>query len=154
MRACRTGFRACARACALPTLLDPTAVSQCKQDARDAAKTCQANCREDFQVAKDACHNRDHACVEQCRIDRGTCRDPILTQLAADIAACNAERDARFQNCHSLYGDGTPELAQCIEAAQVLAFLCRDGKREIARPLLKVCRERFIGCAQACPPPA
>jgi len=154
MNACRAGFRTCARACGPPTQPDPTAVPQCKRDARATNKTCQADCREDMQVAKDACHNRDHACVEQCRLDRKNCTDPVLTQLAADIAACNADRDNKLQNCHNLYGDGTPELSHCIQDAQAQAFECRDGKREAARPQLRACRQTFLDCARACPPPS
>jgi hypothetical protein len=153
MRACRTGFRACARACGPLPQPDRAAVPQCRKAAQAVAQTCHLDCVEDFQVAKDACRNRDHACVEQCRTDREACAQPILVQLAADIAACNAARDAGADNCRSLYGDGTSERALCIQNVQATAFECRDGKREVARPQLRVCRDTFNTCARACPPP-
>src|SRR5437773_1071271 len=126
------------------------------QVAKDACLNrdhpCRANCREDFQVAVDACLNRDHACVEQCRADRQTCRQPTLDRLSSDIAACNARRDSDIQNCKDLYADGTPERDQCIDNAQVAGFECRDQAREDARPGLQTCREHFRDCVRACPP--
>ena len=150
LKQCRRDFRTCARACGPPSV--PVDAAQCKQAAKDAFRTCQANCREDFQVAVDGCLNRDHACVEQCREDRQTCRQPIQSQLDSDVAACNARRDSDIDNCKNLYADGTPQRDQCIDNAQVTAFECRDQARENARPGFQTCRARFRDCVQACPP--
>jgi hypothetical protein len=153
LKACRRAFRACAQAC---PPADPNAppidVLGCKNAARDDFNTCRANCLEDFQVAKDACRNRDHACVEVCRANRDGCRDPVLARLESDVAACNATRDHAIQLCRDAFGAGTPELDHCIDNAQVDAFRCRDAARERARPLLNDCRAAFRICVRACPP--
>jgi hypothetical protein len=153
LKACRRAFRACAMACppADPNA-PPVDIAACRSEARQDFTTCRANCIEDFQVAKDACHNRDHACVEQCRAQRDACRDPVLARLESDIAQCNADRDHAIQLCRDAYGAGTPELNHCIDNAQVDAFRCRDAARERARPQLMSCRAAFGSCVRACPP--
>jgi hypothetical protein len=124
---------------------------QCRVDAKTAYKSCGGECREDFQVGKDACRGRDHDCVEGCRSDRQTCRDPIQNTLDSDVAACNATRDSAVQNCKSLYPPGS-QRDQCIDNAQVDAFECRDQSRENVRPGFEICRVGFRSCAKACPP--
>jgi hypothetical protein len=152
---CRKTFRGCARAC---PPADPNApaidVPACRLQAKQDAKTCVANCREDFQVTKDACQNRDHGCVEGCRALRDMCTDPILTTLAGKIAMCNADRDADIATCHQLYPLPSQAMAldQCIDDAQVAAFVCRDDARETARTDLVPCRQNFLSCAKGCPP--
>jgi hypothetical protein len=154
LRACRRTFRACARACAPAEPPIPSSeVRQCKVDAAAAHLACKAECREDFQVAKDACRNRDHACVELCRADRAACKQPFLDQLAAALAGCKATRDAGVLNCQNLFAEGTPERDQCIDNVQVEAFQCRDQAREDVRPGLHDCRVAFRACVGACPPP-
>jgi hypothetical protein len=152
LKACRVGFRACAQAC--PPPVDPAEVVdkvQCKLDAKGVYLACKAAAREAFQAQKDLCLNRDHACVEVCRADRDTCREPVENQLDADIAACNATRDAGVGNCVLLYPEG-PDRDACITAAQVDAFQCRDAARETAKPGFQRCRDAFQTCALACPP--
>lgn len=149
--ACRTGFKTCALACAPAS--PPVDVPQCRRDAKAAFDACQAVCREDVQVARDACINRDHACVEQCRDDRATCRAPILATFDAAIAVCAATRASDVAACEAAFGAGTPELDQCIDNAQVTAFLCRDAAREAARPGIVACRQGFVTCVRACPAP-
>jgi hypothetical protein len=142
---CRADFRTCAKACPPPAepsdVIDP---AQCKLDAKAAAKDCKLACREERQVQRDLCLDRDHVCVEGCRSDRDGCRQPIEDQRDADIAACNATRDADLAACA-----GDP---QCIEDARVAAFQCRDTAREGARPGIQGCRDAFHACAEACPP--
>ena len=155
IKLCRADFKACAKAC--PPADPPSSVDrvQCKEDAKSAYLTCKETCREDFQVTKDACRNRDHVCVEGCREDRDGCRQPVIDQLLADIAVCNTGPGGRsedIEECHNLYGDGTPELDTCIDQAQVEAFQCRDGAREDARPGFETCRQAFQSCAGGCPP--
>lgn len=157
LRACRLQFRACAKACP-PADPNPDPNEevidkrQCRRDAKQVFKGCLVICREDFQIAKDACRNKDHACVEQCRTDREACRAPVLAELAADIAVCNAERDQAIQSCKSTYPTPGPAQDACIDQAQVVAFQCRDQAREDARPGLKPCRDAFRACVTACPP--
>ena len=150
--ACRVAFRGCARACPPPNppseVVDPV---QCRRDARTAHKTCKTTAREEFQFQKDACKNRDHACVEQCRADRDACREPVEIQLEAGTDQCRAQRDGAVQNCRALYDDGSPEQDVCVDNAQVAAFQCRDEAREEARPGFEGCNAGFRSCAEACP---
>ena len=152
LKACRKQFMSCAHAC--PPANPPSAVNpgQCREDARAADKQCGADCVETYQVEKDACRHRDHACVEQCRENRHTCERPIRRQLNKDIAQCKATRDAAVANCQLLYPDGDPRQEQCIENAQVADFVCRDNAWENARPGLRSCRQTFLQCAQSCGP--
>jgi hypothetical protein len=155
---CRKKFRVCARACppADPNLdpNDPNVVppAVCKVNAKTDFKTCNGNCREDFQVIKDACLNRDHACVEVCRSQRDTCADPILTNLADEIAQINMDRKADITTCNNLYPNNPTDLDLCIDDAQVSAFEKRDQAQEDANKLLQPCRDTFMSCAQGCPP--
>ena len=151
LKQCRKDFRDCAKACP-PGAGAPIDPVQCKIDAKTALKTCRTNCREDFQVAKDACHNRDHACVEQCRADRDTCRQPVDDQLDTAIAACNAQLATDKANCLTAFPNPGTDQDQCIDNAQVTAFVCRDNAREAARPGIENCRQQFKTCVLACPP--
>jgi hypothetical protein len=147
LTACRAGFKACAKACPSTgtAVIDKV---QCKIDAKNAYLACKADCREAFQTQRDLCNNRDHACVEGCRAGRDSCRQPFEDQLDADIAACNATRDATLANCPS-----DPDPAKCDTDARVAAFECRDQARENAKPNFAACSAGFQSCATACPPP-
>lgn len=142
---CQSAFRTCAKACPPPDepseVVDPLA---CKLAAKDTANACKAACREDRQVQKDLCLNRDHVCVEGCRAGRDACRLPAEDQLDAAVAACNAQRDADVAACAGDQG--------CLDGAYVAAFQCRDAAREVAKPALRACRDGFRACAEACPP--
>jgi hypothetical protein len=150
--ACRIAFRGCARACPPPNppseAADPV---QCRREAKIAHKTCKTTAREEFQFQKDACKNRDHVCVEQCRADRDACREPVEIQLEASSDQCRAQRDGAVQNCRALYEEGSPELDVCVDNAQVAAFQCRDEAREESRPGFEGCNAGFRSCAEACP---
>jgi hypothetical protein len=140
---CRTGFRTCAGAC--PSTGVVVDRRSCLIDAKNANVGCKGDCREQFQTAKDTCLDHDHACVEQCRADRDACRQPIEDQLDAAIAACNTTRASDIAACN---GDDN-----CILAAKITAFLCRDGARESAKPGFAQCQTDFAACANQCPPP-
>lgn len=150
VKACRAGFRACTNACP-PGNGEVTDPEQCRRDAKSAYGTCRATCNEDFQFQRDACHNRDHVCVEGCRATRDSCRQPVEDQLSADIAACNATRKTTVEQDCAAKPEG-PERDQCIDDAQVAAFVCRDQAHEDARPGFAACRQLFRTCAQGCPP--
>ena len=150
--ACRAGFRACAQAC--PPNPDPALnvdKAQCLIDAKNAYLACRADCREAFQEQKDLCLNRDHACVEDCRVKRDVCRDPKEDALDAAIASCNATKTAAVTQCENDHPPGQ-EREDCITDALVAAFQCRDQARENARPGFEQCRAAFVTCAEACPP--
>jgi len=122
----------------------------CVREAKQDKKDCFADCKEAFQTAKDACLNRDHDCVEVCRANRSQCR--LDTGFDAAIDGCNALLESRRADCRNTTDPDTPARDQCIDAAQIEAFQCRDAARELAKPLLKQCRKDFRSCAQACPP--
>lgn len=107
------------------------------------------DCKEAFQVAKDDCLDRDHACVEQCRCDRAACRD--ASGIDADLAVCAADLEAAKANCRTLYSDPV-ERDACIDNAQVAAFICRDTARENNHAEIKACRQAFRACAGLCGP--
>jgi hypothetical protein len=129
------------------------ATNSCRVEAKLNFKDCKAGCKEDFQAAKDACLNRDHFCVEVCRAERYECRQ--ATGFDAAIDACNDALEDAKQDCRDNPSNppGSDSRDACIDAAQVIAFQCRDQAREIAKPALKACRKAFALCAQACPPP-
>ena len=148
--ACRTGFRACAKACPITgtEVIDKLA---CKLDAKTPTSSCKADCREEFQTQKDLCLDRDHACVEGCRAGRDGCREPVENDLDAAIAGCNATKTAAVNQCKADHPDGSQEQADCITDALVVAFQCRDQAREDAKPSFEACRAGFQACAEACP---
>lgn len=154
LRQCRRDFRACLETtCPAEAPVDPATFRACKLDAKDVLARCVVGCREEFQLDKDTCLDRDHECVEGCREVRTECRAPILAVFEAAIEACAEARQSAVDVCRSLYAADTPERDACVDQAQLDAFACRDGAREAAKPELRVCREDFITCAQACPPP-
>jgi len=116
----------------------------CKREAKGEAKDCGAGCKETFQAAKDGCLDRDHACVEACRLTRVQCR--LASGLDGLIDDCNDALEARRALCPA--GDD-----DCIDGAQIDAFECRDAARDRKKPRLKECRRDFRTCAQeACGP--
>jgi hypothetical protein len=122
----------------------------CILEAKVELRDCKTTCNEDAQVAKDACSNRDHACMEVCRAKREECR--LATGIDDAFAACQATLDQAKQNCRNTHPAGSSELDACIDQAQVVAFQCRDSAREKARPALRACRAAFRECATSCPP--
>ncbi len=181
LKVCRANFVTCAKACPPAPEGAPADPVQCKIDAKTQYKSDKAGCVEDFQVQKDACRNKDHLCVEQCRSNRADCRAPVQQQLDQDIQACNQKKCVggtndgancsdisecpgatkcqrpAFTNCDNLYGPNSPNpdpdnFDQCIDNAQVDAFECRDAAHEAAHPGFEQCRQDFQSCVQACPP--
>jgi hypothetical protein len=141
-------------ALALMSVVPPAwATNSCKLEAKQNFKDCKADCKEDFQAAKDACLNRDHFCVEVCRAERYECR--VATGFDAAIDACNDDLEDAKQECRDNPNNppGSGNRDACIDAAQIVAFQCRDAAREEGKPKLKLCRKAFALCAQACPPP-
>src|SRR5262245_26701490 len=107
-------------------------------------------CKDTMLEAKDSCLNRDHACVDVCRDTRYQC--VIDTGLPAAVATCNAERDVEINNCKATFAAGSDERDQCIDNAQVTAFMCRDDARDTRKDALVACRTGFKTCAKACGP--
>ena len=124
----------------------------CQDDAHTLAGECKASCREDYQLAKDTCSNRDHVCVEVCRSGRQVCLQPTLDVLHAAVGICNATRNAAVAVCRATYADGSDALNGCIDQAQVVAFLCRKVAAKAAKPGIGICRSGFKSCVKTnCP---
>ncbi|MCC6766387.1 MAG: hypothetical protein IT293_17135 [Deltaproteobacteria bacterium] len=158
LKQCRKAFRACAKACPAPDPADPALdPKQCIRDANAAAKVCGAACREELQVAKDDCRNRDHDCMEACRADRTACRAPVRAEFDAALAVCAADRASGIDGCVAQFPpprDPAAQLAfdQCVDGVQVAAFVCRDAAHEAARPGILACRQAFRACVDTnCP---
>ncbi len=142
LRVCQAGFRGCRGACPR-NANPPESPSACRAAAKDAFASCKLDCQEDFQVEKDICLNRDHACVELCRADRALCMQGADDALGTRIASCNADRNAQVTACN---GDEA-----CIQAAKATAFQCRDQAREDLKPQFQACRAAFHACVEGPP---
>ena len=158
LRQCRREFRACAKACPAPDPSGPPVnPKRCINNAAVVAQACTARCREEFQVAKDDCRNRDHECMEDCREDRNICREPVRAILNADLAECADGRTTGIDGCQTQYPpprDPPAEISfdQCVDGVQVTAFVCRDDAHEEARPGFLTCRQNFRTCVDTnCP---
>jgi hypothetical protein len=130
---------------------------RCVANAAHEMGECRAACREQFQTDKDLCRNIDHDCAETCREDFVGCLeapDGPLTQLEACRLICSDTLSNAVDACRNQYAAGTPERDQCIDGAQVAAFVCRDNCREDSRDGFAACRRSFRVCIGACPPPA
>jgi hypothetical protein len=79
--------------------------------------------------------------------ERDACTRPILDQLEVAITGCNTERDSDVAASKIAFPLG-PARDQCIDNAQVEAFMCKDDAREAAAPGLRQCQDAF----QARPP--
>ena len=151
-------FASCGAAAVLAVGLGATGVraegtGPCLSAAQHGFIDCKKACVEDFQLAKDTCANRDHACVETCRSARQICRQPTVDVLNAALAVCASDLATAVGNCRNLFADGTPERDSCIDNAQVGAFQCRDRAYTAAAPGLRSCRKQFRSCVNMnCPP--
>src|SRR5262249_51507115 len=123
-------------------------------------KECKGDCKEDFQIAKDACINKNHDCVEACREQRSECID--ATGFADLIKACNATLETAIAGCKAQYPPDSVSRDICIDDAQVAAFVCRVGVRKSTKDALNDCRkgnpdlgiQGFRPCVQDCEPGA
>lgn len=126
----------------------------CVDDAAAQKKLCKMTCQEQFHVDVDECRNVDHDCADACRAGRQGCFDGPLSALQTCIAGCKSTLDQVKADCRTQFPDPEdPQRDACIDAAQVVAFQCRDACREaLDRDALKACRIGFRACIRACPP--
>jgi hypothetical protein len=131
-----------------------TSNPQCVQDARDDFRECLSTCRETFQVTKDLCRDVSHDCAEGCRQQFTDCIGPSLADLETCKEDCDSDRDQAVAECRTQYSGNPSALDDCIDTAQVQAFMCRDQCREQTqiRAQLRQCRQQFRSCIGACPP--
>jgi hypothetical protein len=131
--------------------IDPA--KQCIRGAAKDYQECRQQCQADFKEAKEVCRDVAHSCALDCTEKLDKCEEIPLTKLENCKNGCNLLLDAAKENCRSHYGKGSEELDACIDQAQVIAFLCRDGCREDVSDELKPCRLAFRNCISACQPP-
>src|SRR5262249_54283449 len=93
----------------------------------------------------DACINKDHDCVENCRSTRQACDAPVQAALDAAIAQCKATLQAAKAACN-----GDPHY---IEQAEMVAFECRDDACDAAKPGFAPSRAGLKSCGEGCPAP-
>src|SRR5262245_12074648 len=112
------------------SLLAPTAGAmaagvdrQCVLDAVEKRNDCIDDCRDKFREQRFLCRNIDPACGNACRIGRATCMAPFLATLDACLDGCRSDLQDAKALCPT---DPGPERDACIDAAQVVAFQCRD----------------------------
>jgi hypothetical protein len=138
---------------ALAAQTDP----HCIREAAHEYLFCRAACREAYQVAKDECRDIDHDCADACRAGLDACLDGPsgpLTLLEACREECSETLEGAKAACREAHAEGTPERDACIDAAQLVAFGCRDTCREGVAEAVRACRFAFRSCILACPPPA
>jgi len=142
----------------------------CLLEAKATALTCIAQCRDDLRSARFACRGVDAACGKACLAGRQVCTDGAEDILATGqvpgggvLANCAGGTDgckAALQAAKAICGapcNGNAVCDACVDAAQVTAFVCRDGCREswrgdaTVKSLLASCRTSFRACVAACP---
>ena len=127
--------------------VDPACILQARADAKE----CRTGCGDQLRIDKDACRNVDHACGEACRAGRARCVEPFEEILQTCIDQCQSDLAAAKALCPP---EGDPARDACVDAAQVIAFQCRDTCREnqTVRDSIKNCLAAFRACMRACPP--
>jgi hypothetical protein len=125
---------------------DPTCVSQ----ARTQKKTCLSSCKDSYQQARDLCYHVDPSCVSGCRSDQATCAGPFLDTLQPCVDNCQSQLRTAKPACPPA---GDPTRSDCIDAAQLTAFNCRDACRDdpTVSSGLQSCRQAFHSCVKGCP---
>lgn len=131
------------------------AKNQCIRDARAEAKMCIDLCKDAFQEKKASCLDISRSCLEAARDERQACVSEVLTALTQCVQTeCGSLREA-IADCRAELPPDSAELDQCIDAAQIAHFQCRDQCRETVelRASLRKCRAEFRDAIRLCPPP-
>jgi len=135
----------------LPAASDQ-ATKECVQQARQEARECRVTCQDVFATAVDLCRHVDPACGRVCRDQRNACAAVPRADRERAIRACSDVERAAVQDCRARFPNGSAERDRCIDAAQIASFVCRDDAREAVNDELRVCRENYHRCVEACPP--
>lgn len=145
--------------------------ASCIADARANFLSCRHACRSDFIDTRFACRNVQPACGEACLAGRQQCLDDAdailktgqlpgggtLASCTGGTDACKATLQAAKQTCGAPCQVGDAQCDACVDAAQTVAFQCRDTCRESWRTdttvvaVVASCRTSFRGCVTACP---
>jgi hypothetical protein len=129
--------------------------AQCVHDARDESRLCKALCKDDLRTDKDLCAGFDHDCADACRAGEDVCRHAPISEVdMCKETNCEDPLEDAQDLCREQFPSGTPGRDDCIDAARLVAFQCRDECRDGVRDDLKLCRKAFKACLNACPPAA
>jgi hypothetical protein len=135
-----------------PAALADDATRQCLASARDELRECRAACQDGFTAAIDVCRKIDPQCGAACRSQRDTCAAEPRRDRERAIRACSDVEKAQVASCRAQFPNDPAQRDRCVDAAQIAAFVCRDNAREAVNDELRVCRESYRGCIDACPP--
>lgn len=163
------------------------AMSACKMDAQQAFQDCKQSCRDDFTAAKLVCRNIDPVCGSACVDANRTCRQNVetildtgqvptnppstLTNCSGGTEACDAALQQARQACWAQFcamgqtctSCSDPNITdqngcfECVDAAQLTAFTCRDTCRDSFRTnttvqaMKSLCKTTLNSCIHACP---
>ena len=125
---------------------------ECKLAAKAVYLDCKTLCKEERRMDKDMCRNIDHECAELCRAERDACLLVVFQQREGCFLPCETTLDAAKIGCRAQFPKGSVARDVCIDAAQIVAFICRDTCREGFSGDLRGCRVDNKTCIQACPP--
>jgi len=146
----------------------------CVQSAKTNFAACARQCKQDFVDARLLCHNIQPVCGEACLAGRQVCLDTANTILqtgqlpgggtlancSGGTDQCKAALQAAKQACHAPCQSLDTVCLECVDAAQVADFQCRDACRDSWRTnptiisMLQSCQASFKACIQKCPPAA
>ena len=144
----------------------------CVQNAKTNFQACTRQCKQDFVDARLLCRNIQPVCGEACLAGRQVCLDTVNTILqtgqlpgGGTLANCSGGTDeckaifqAGKQACHAPCQSLDTQCLECVDAAQVVDFQCRDACRDSWRTnptvisMLQSCQGSFKACIQKCPP--
>jgi hypothetical protein len=120
--------------------------------ARGAYRECTSSARGAFLDAIDGCLERDHECVDSCRLGRQDCRD--RTGIGAGLASCNLLLEAEKRRCRDRFPlipkRSRKRRESCIERAEISGLRCRSEVRRRFRQARRDCRQEFEACTDAC----
>ncbi|MBP7149641.1 MAG: hypothetical protein KBD01_19105 [Acidobacteria bacterium] len=123
---------------------------ECLRDARQELRECRRDCAQDFLADADICRNLDPACTAVCRDARRACLVPARQQFRAAVRTCDETLATAARECRQAHPGDPVARDRCTDAAQVAAFVCRDGAREDAAPAVRTCRLAYRSCIEGC----
>lgn len=156
------GFRfllavACIGGAVATAQADPACLAQSKE----TFKACRQQCSDDYTDDKFRCRNVEPSCGNACLAGREVCLEPINAILDTCLDGCKGTLQTTKQNDCNVpppCAPGDTACNDCVDAAQIDAFVCRDSCREDFRANhtddVKQCRAIFRACVHACPPPS
>src|SRR5215510_280042 len=116
----------------------------CIASAKADYLACKAQCKDDFQSAKFACRGVQPDCGKACLAGRDGCFDDVnaildtgvlpsgggnLDNCVGGTDKCKADLKTAKTGCGAPC-NGNTVCDGCVDAAQVVAFVCRDTCRE------------------------